>query len=77
MDKIEKILRKISKKHREKLFQIIDKLLNGEKKGLNIKKLKDSDFCILRLGRFRIIFHREGKEIIIDSIKLRDENTYK
>jgi len=77
MDKIEKLLRKISKKHREKLFYLIDKLLSGEKKGLNIKKLKDSDFYRLRSGKFRIIFHKEEKEVIIDSIKLRDENTYK
>ncbi len=77
MDRIEKLLRKISKKDREKLFGIIDRLLNGEKKGLNIKKLKGAEFYRLRSGRFRIIFHYEGKEIIIDSIKLRDENTYK
>ena len=77
MDRIEKLLRKVSKKDREKLFGIIDRLLNGEKKGLNIKKLKGAEFYRLRSGRFRIIFHYEGKEIIIDSIKLRDENTYK
>ena len=44
MDRIEKLLRKISKKDREKLFGIIDRLLNGEKKGLNIKKLKGAEF---------------------------------
>ena len=76
MDKIEKLLRKISDKNRAKLLEIVDKLLSGAK-GLNIKKLKGSEFYRLRSGRFRIIFHRESKEIIIDSIKLRDENTYK
>jgi mRNA-degrading endonuclease RelE of RelBE toxin-antitoxin system len=79
MDKIEKLLRKISKKSREKLFIIIEKLLKKENKSLNIKKLKGTSFYRLRSGRFRIIFHYEGKnrEIVIDSIKIRNENTYK
>lgn len=77
MDKIEKLLRKISKKQREYLLRIIEKLLSDNKKGLDIKKLKNTDFYRLRSGRFRIIFHKENKEIIIDGIKLRDENTYK
>ncbi|HAO52278.1 TPA: hypothetical protein DCQ85_02305 [Candidatus Magasanikbacteria bacterium] len=79
MDKIEKLLRKISQKSREQLLLVISKLLSGQKTGLNIKKLKGTDFFRLRSGRFRIIFHYEdnSKEIIIDSIKLRDENTYK
>ena len=77
MDKIEKLLRKISKKQREFLLGVIKKLLSGKNEGLDIKKLKDTDFYRLRSGRFRIIYHKENKEIIIDSIKLRDENTYK
>ena len=76
MDKIEKLLRKISNKDRERLLKIIDKLLRGEKKNLDIKKIKDAEFYRLRSGRFRIIFHKEEKDIIIDSIKLRDKNTY-
>lgn len=77
MDKIEKLLRKISNKDRERLSKIIDKLLRGEKKNLDIKKIKDAEFYRLRSGRFRIIFHKEEKDIIIDSIKLRDKNTYR
>ena len=77
MDKIEKLLRKISKKQREYLLKIIEKLLSNNKKGLDIKKLKNTDFYRLRSGRFRIIYHKENKEIIIDGIKLRDENNYK
>lgn len=77
MDKIEKLLRKISLTDRQQLSEIIEKLINGKKIGLDIKKLKNSDFYRLRSGRFRIIFHKELKEIIIDAIKLRNENTYK
>ncbi len=77
MDKIEKLLRKISKKQRENFLSIIEKLLNNNKKGLDIKKIKKTDFYRLRAGRFRIIYHKEDKEIVVDSIKLRDESTYK
>jgi len=77
MDKIEKLLRKISKKQREYLLSIIEKLLSNNKEGLDIKKLKNTDFYRLRSGRFRIIYHKENEENIIDSIRLRDENTYK
>lgn len=79
MDKIEKLLRKISQSDRKRLLKIIDKLLSGEKTDLDIKKLKGNEFYRLRSGRFRVIFHYEGmgKEIIIDSIRLRNENTYK
>ena len=37
MDKIEKLLRKISHPDRERLLKIISKLLSGEKKDLDIK----------------------------------------
>ena len=77
MDKIQKLLRKISKKDRERLLELVEKLLGGDKKGLNIKKVTNSEFYRLRFSRFRIIFHKEDKNIIIDSIKLRNEKTYK
>ncbi|PIT87072.1 MAG: hypothetical protein COU31_04850 [Candidatus Magasanikbacteria bacterium CG10_big_fil_rev_8_21_14_0_10_40_10] len=77
MDKIEKLLRKISKKDRERLLQIVELLVLNKTKNLDVKKLKNTDFYRLRSGRFRIIYHKENKEIIIDAIKLRDENTYK
>lgn len=77
MDEIEKLFRKISKKDRELLQKIILDLLGGVK-SLNIKKLKDSDFYRLKKGKFRIIFHYDSKkEAIIDSIRIRREDTYK
>jgi len=77
MDKIQKLLRKISKRDREKLLELVERLLGGDKQGLNIKKVINSEFYRLRSGRFRIIFHKEDKNIIIDSIRLRNEKTYK
>ncbi|MBU3964433.1 hypothetical protein KJ562_01740 [Patescibacteria group bacterium] len=77
MKGIEKLLKKINKQDRQRLLEFIEKLIQGEGKGLNIRKVTDSDFYRSRSGRFRIIFHYENKEIIIDSIKLRDKNTYR
>jgi mRNA-degrading endonuclease RelE of RelBE toxin-antitoxin system len=77
MNEIEKLLGKISGKDRILLQNIISDLLSN-KNSLNINKLKDSDFYRLRKGKFRIIFHYNSKkEIIIDSIRIRRENTYK
>jgi len=77
VEKIEKLFRKISKEDRKRLLEIVEKLLSRQREGLNIRKVKDSDFYRLRKGRFRIIFHYSQEEIIIDSIKLRNKNTYK
>lgn len=76
MNKIEKLLRKISKKDRERLLEILEKLVEGDKT-LRFEKIKNTDFYKLHSGKFRIIFHKEKGQIVIDGIKLRDENTYK
>jgi len=79
MKEIEKLFRKISKKDRKRLLLLANELLDTNKrKNLKIEKIKDSDFYKIRKGDFRIIFHYENNnEVIIDSIKLRDEKTYK
>lgn len=77
MDEIEKLFRKISQKNRKLLHNLIEDLLN-KKKILNIKKLEGSEFFRLRKGKFRIIFHYDSKkEAIIDSIRIKSEDTYK
>jgi mRNA-degrading endonuclease RelE of RelBE toxin-antitoxin system len=75
MDKISKLLQKITKSERALLLNLIERLMAGDKT-LRFIKLKNSDLYRLRHGKFRIIFHREDV-IIIDSIKLRNDNTYK
>ena len=78
MDRIAKLFLKISKKDREKLRQIVTQLQDKKYwKALNVIKLKNSDLYRLRSGNFRIIFHKDTDSTIIDSIKLRNENTYK
>ena len=76
MDKIEKLLRKISMNDRAKLRDLLELILNGDQKIKSIK-IKNTDFFRVRYGKFRIIYHKKNKELIIDSIKLRNDNTYK
>jgi mRNA-degrading endonuclease RelE of RelBE toxin-antitoxin system len=78
MNKIEKLLRKISQKEREVLLRSIEDLLS-QKNTQHLKpiKLEGLDLYRIRKGNFRIIFHKEHGEIIIDSIKMRNESTYK
>jgi mRNA-degrading endonuclease RelE of RelBE toxin-antitoxin system len=76
-DKIEKLFKKITAKERSILSGILQCLIAGEKKDLNIVKIVNSDLYRLKKGRFRIIFHYESKEVIVDSIRIRNEDTYK
>ncbi|MBU1130599.1 hypothetical protein KJ840_00500 [Patescibacteria group bacterium] len=76
MNKIEKLLRKISQKDRQRLLHLIELLISRKKNNLNISKIKNTDFFRLKSGRYRIIFHYQNKEVIIDAIKLRGKDTY-
>ncbi len=75
MNEIEKLLRKIFKKDRERLLQITERLVKGDKT-LKFEKIKNTDFYRIRSGKFRIIFHKENGVFIIDGIKMRNESTY-
>ena len=76
MNKIEKLLRKISKKERVELLGIVKDLINGSDKIKSIK-IKNTNFFRVRHGQFRIIYHKEGGEVIVDNVRMRNENTYK
>jgi len=76
MEKIKKLFRKISKKDREAIVKVVEKLIGGDRQGLNVKKIEDTDFLRARQGRYRIIFHYEEGSPVIDSIKARNEKTY-
>ncbi|MBL7156055.1 MAG: hypothetical protein ISS87_00425 [Candidatus Pacebacteria bacterium] len=73
VSKVEKLLRKVAKKDRKRLLEIMKELKQDDRKNLNVKKIKNTNFYKLRSGRFRIIFHYNENEIVIDSIKLRNE----
>lgn len=79
MDAIEKLLRKIDRKECVKLERAIERLVNGDHRGLSVIKISNTEFYRLRVGRFRIIFHRDIKRggYLIDNVRLRNENTYK
>ena len=77
MRKIEKLMDKLNKKERKSLLETIKSLFSETAERLDIKKIKSTNFYRLRIGRFRIIFHRNGEKIIIDDIRIRNENTYK
>ena len=79
MDRLQKLLRKISQRDRERLLGVLALLKQGALEGSDIIKLSGASYYRLRSGRFRIIFHREARtdKIIIDSAKMRDEHTYK
>jgi mRNA-degrading endonuclease RelE of RelBE toxin-antitoxin system len=75
MDELEKLFRRLTKKERQQLQEYSIEL-QGNPKSFNVTKLKGSDFYRARKGRWRFIFHYEGKDIVIDNIRLRDEKTY-
>jgi len=79
MDQIEKLLRKIGPPDRQRLLGVVQKLLGRQWVGLDVKKVQHTDFYRVRSGRFRIIFHRQQstRDIIIDSIQWRREDTYR
>ena len=69
-------MRKISKKDREGLLDLLEKIIAGDK-SVKVRNIKNSDFFRARYKNFQVIFHKEKKEIIINSIRLHNEKTYK
>jgi len=77
MNELEKLLSKRKKQDRERLINTMEALKQGEIKGLKIIKLTGSNFYRVRVGDFRIQFTMNGTKAIIESVRLRNEATYK
>ena len=79
MDKIRKLLSRLSRKERLQLQSFIDNLAhNIPFRDTHSKKLQGSDLFRARKGKFRVIFHYDQlRSVVIDSIKIRSENTYR
>ncbi|MDQ1299538.1 MAG: hypothetical protein QG636_206 [Patescibacteria group bacterium] len=78
MDKISKLLKKLSAKEQERLEEILAVLMSEDSSSLDIKKLKGvDDVYRVRTGDLRVIFQKQGGEIRILEISQRDESTYK
>lgn len=78
MDKLEKAVKKLTKKEREGLKEIIKALQSGRFNNLNLKKLKGGmDIFRVRKGNMRIIYQIRNGRIFILKIGRRKENTHK
>lgn len=78
MDKIGKILQKVSKKDSKNIILILEKIKYGNTKNLDIKKLKGHENIFrVRMNDFRIIFQRIDENYFILEISKRREDTYK
>lgn len=77
MDKIAKLLRKLSDKERAHVGHVLVLLLSGKTTSLDIKKLQGAeDIYRVRVGTLRIIFRKQKPDIRILEISRRDEGTY-
>lgn len=78
MDKLAKLLQKITKKERQAIKSLIVLLKRKQFTGLDIVKIKSSDYYRLRKGWFRIIFYFDHiNRIVIKKVQIRSEKTYK
>lgn len=78
MDKISKVLKRLSSKERGQIKELLLKIESGDLAGLDLRKLKDrEDIFRVRKGDLRIIFQRENGAISILAVERRSEDTYK
>ncbi|HCC83623.1 TPA: hypothetical protein DEP96_02120 [Candidatus Uhrbacteria bacterium] len=78
MDEIEKLLNKTSRVDRERLRAVMKAISAGELRGLNIKRLTNSNLFRVRVGDFRVIFtfNNEHRPILL-KVRGRNEGTYR
>jgi mRNA-degrading endonuclease RelE of RelBE toxin-antitoxin system len=77
MDAIEKALKKLTAKEKERVKGILAKLASGKTQGLDIKKLQGrEDIFRVRKGDIRIVYRKSDGAISILLIERRNEKTY-
>lgn len=77
MPSLKKILSGFNEKERESIEFLIEKIISLNWRSLDIKKLKGhQNIFRARLGKIRIIFTNDKKEISIIAIERRRESTY-
>lgn len=77
MDKIFKLLRKIRRSDRLAIINAMELVEENSLDELDIKKLAGrKDLFRVRVGRYRIIYMKGEKNIILD-VRERDNKTYK
>jgi mRNA-degrading endonuclease RelE of RelBE toxin-antitoxin system len=77
MHQNEKALTKMSPDDAARVAAVMARIAKNDLEGLQVKKLRGfiSRYRI-RVGRYRIIFERIGPVNYIDTVTLRDDNTY-
>lgn len=78
MDKLSKLLRKLTSKERTQLATALRALLSGETGSLDIKKLKSVENVYrVRVGDLRILFRKDRGDIRVLEVSRRDDTTYR
>ncbi len=77
MNDIEKLLRKVHPRDKVVLLETLRALRHGELDRFRVEKVTGSDFYKVRKGNFRFVFHHENSAIVVDTVKLRNEKTYR
>ena len=77
MNDIEKLLRRVSPHDKVVLVEALRALRNGELEKFRVGKMSGSDFYKTRKGNFRLVFHYENNFVIVDTVRLRNEKTYR
>ena len=78
MDKIEKLLSRLTSKEREDVRFLLASLARKEYKGIDVKKLKGRDNIFrVRKGALRIIYRVVVDAVFLLAIERRNEKTYK
>lgn len=79
VDRIDKQLRRLTLKQRQKFEKLIEQILSGDTRNLDVKKLKGRDDVYrVRKGNFRIIFRIEKSDHVkIIAFENRSDTTYK
>ena len=77
MDRIEKFLKKLSPRERIVVKDVVERILQGNLAGLNVKKLRGvaNEFRV-RKGSVRIIFYMSEGELLLRKIERRGDATY-
>lgn len=78
MDKVDKALKRLSPKEKERIKNIIKVLQSGRFDNLDIKKLKGrEDIFRVRSGNLRVIYQIRDNRIFILKLGHKKEDTYK
>ncbi len=78
MEKIKKILAKMSEKERSVCKTLLIRIKKNQLSGLDVKKLKGrNDIYRVRKGKVRVIYRVIGEKTKVLRLEKRNDNTYR